>query len=138
MSERAYPDDGTNASRNEVNGAGEAPPRGGELNAAITSALVGIHHRYLGRGPTSASTWHHDNVIVTLMFGVLTPAEQSLAHSSHADAVAQMRAAFQEVMAKDFGEAVERVTGRELVEFVSGNNVETGVVSEVFIMDANV
>ena len=27
--------------------------RGGELNAAVTSALVGIHNVHLGRGPTS-------------------------------------------------------------------------------------
>ncbi len=113
-------------------------PRGGELNAAITSALVGIHHRYLGRGPTTASTWHHDNVIVTLMYGVLTPAEQSLAHGRHSDAVASMRTAFQGVMAQEFGEAVERLTGKKLVAFVSGNNIDSGVVSEVFVMDANV
>ncbi len=138
MSERAFPDEGTEAGGDEVSGAAQSPPRGGELNAAITSALVGIHHTYLGRGPTSASTWHHDNVIVTLMFGVLTPAEQSLAQSSHADAVAQMRAAFQELMAKDFGEAVERVTGRKVVAFISGNNVGAGVTSEVFVLDANV
>lgn len=118
--------------------AAEAALRGGELNAAITSALVGIHHRHLGRGPTTASTWHHDNVIVTLMYGVLTPAEQSLADGRHSEAVARMRAAFQEVMAKDFGEAVERLTGKKLLAFVSGNNVEAGVISEVFVMDANV
>lgn len=111
--------------------------RGGELNAAITSALVGIHHRYLGRGPTSASTWHHDNVVVTLMYGVLTLAEQSLAQTPHADAVASMRSAFQGVMAEEFAAAVERLTGRKMVVFVSGNNVESGVISEVFVLDAN-
>jgi len=42
---------------------------GGELNQAITSALVGIHNKYLGRGPRSALTFYHDNVIVTLMYG---------------------------------------------------------------------
>jgi hypothetical protein len=30
--------------------------KGGELNAALTSALVGIQTRYLGRGPKTAST----------------------------------------------------------------------------------
>ena len=57
---------------------------GGELNAAITSALVGIHTESLGRGPTSASTFHHGNVLVTLMHGVLTNAEKSLAKTDRA------------------------------------------------------
>ena len=118
--------------------ADTALPRGGELNAAITSAIVGIHHRYLGRGPTSASTLHHDNVVVTLMYGVLTLAEQSLAQGSDAKAVASMRAAFQGLMAQEFSEAVERLTDRQVLEFVSGNNVETGVVCEVFVLDADV
>jgi uncharacterized protein YbcI len=48
---------------------------GGELNAAITSALVGIHHKYLGRGPETASTFHYGNVLVTLMNDVLAHAE---------------------------------------------------------------
>jgi hypothetical protein len=32
---------------------------GGELNAGITSSLVGIHHKYLGRGPVTATTFHY-------------------------------------------------------------------------------
>ena len=35
--------------------------RGGELNAALTSALVGIHTNYLGRGPKTASTFYQGN-----------------------------------------------------------------------------
>jgi len=37
---------------------------GGELNAAVTSALVGIHNRYLRRGPKTASTFHYGSVLV--------------------------------------------------------------------------
>lgn len=138
MSERETERGNGRAGRETRRAEGATAPRGGELNAAITSALVGIHHRHLGRGPTTASTWHRDNVIVTVMYGVLTPAEQSLANSPQADAVANMRAAFQGVMAKDFGEAVERLTGKKVVAFISGNNVESGVVSEVFVLDADV
>ncbi len=50
-------------------------PVGGELNAAVTSALVGIYTEYLGRGPKTASTFHHGNVLLTLMNDVLTQAE---------------------------------------------------------------
>lgn len=109
--------------------------KGGELNAAITSALIGIHTEYLGRGPRSASTFHHDNVVVTLMHEVLTQAEKSLTRSDQIEAVNQMRHRFQTTMEPRFRAAIERLTGRTVIAFVSGNNVEPDVAAEIFILD---
>jgi uncharacterized protein YbcI len=109
--------------------------RGGDLNAAITSALVGIQNQYLGRGPKSASTFHKDNVVVTLMYDVMTQAERSLAAAAHEEAVNQMRHLFQKTMQGDFIEAVERLTGAKVTAFISGNNVSPDVACELFILD---
>ena len=111
------------------------PMTGGELNAAVTSAMVGIHTEYLGRGPKTASTFHKDNVIVTLMHEVMTPAERSLARGARGDAVTQMRHMFQETMEADFKAAVERCTGREVIAFISGNHVDPDMAAEIFILD---
>ena len=111
-------------------------PTGGELNAAITSALVGIHTEHLGRGPSSASTFHHDNVLVTLMCQVMTPAEKTLAAGPRSDAVTIMRHLYQETMEADFRAAVERITGRKVVVFISGNHLDPDVASEVFVLDS--
>ena len=108
---------------------------GGELNAAVTSALVGIHGRYLGRGPKTASTFHYGNVLVTLMNEVLTSAEKSVALNGQLDAVSHMRHLFQQTMEDDFREAVERLTGRKVLAFISGNHVEPDVAAELFILD---
>jgi uncharacterized protein YbcI len=116
--------------------AGTDVQSGGELNAAITSAIVGIHHRYLGRGPTSASTFHHENVVVTIMHGVLTLAEETLAQGAGEKSVASMRQAFQGLMEDEFTKAVERLTGRRVLDFVSGTNVCAGVACEVFVLDS--
>jgi uncharacterized protein YbcI len=114
----------------------QAPLRGGELNAAVTSALVGIQNQYLGRGPKTASTFHHQNVLVTLMHGVLTPAELSLTEEEHRrDAVTNIRHLFQQTMENDFREAVERLTGRSVVAFISGNHVSPDIAAELFILD---
>lgn len=115
---------------------GESRLTGGELNAAITSALVGIQNAHLGRGPTTASTFHHGNVVVTIMSEVMTPAETTLAKSSKGDAVIQMRNLFQETMEGDFRQAVESLTGRKVVAFISGNHVAPDVAAETFILDA--
>ena len=108
---------------------------GGELNAAVTSALVGIHNQYLGRGPKTASTFHYDNVLVTLMNDVLTRAEKSLAEAQHSQAVSQMRNLFQTTMEDEFREAVERLTGRKVVAFISGNHTNPDIAAELFIRD---
>jgi uncharacterized protein YbcI len=109
--------------------------RGGELNAAVTSALVGIHTQHLGRGPTTASTFHYRNVVVTLMHDVLTQAERSLSGSDHGDSVRQIREKFQRVMEPDFREAVERLSGRRVVAFVAGNQIEPDIAAELFVLD---
>ena len=108
---------------------------GGELNAAITSAVVGIHTRYLGRGPKSANTFHKDSVVVTLMYGVMTQAERSLASASNEDAVTNMRHLFQKTMEADFIEAVERLAGQSVLAFVSGNHIEPDIAVELFILE---
>ncbi|HYB25068.1 MAG TPA: Na-translocating system protein MpsC family protein [Solirubrobacteraceae bacterium] len=108
---------------------------GGELNAAITSALVGIHHEYLGRGPETASTFHHGNVLVTLMHEVLTHAEKSLTQNGQSGAVDHIRRLFQETMEADFREAVERLTGRKVLAFISGNHIDPDIATELFILD---
>ncbi len=109
---------------------------GGELNAAITSSLVGIQNAYLGRGPTKASTFHHGNVVVTIMHEVMTPAERTLAKTNKGGDVIHMRHLFQETMSADFTEVVERLTGCRVVAFISGNNVNPDVAAETFILDA--
>ncbi len=109
--------------------------RGGELNAAVTSALVGIHTQHLGRGPTTASTFHHRNILVTLMHDVLTHAERALSRGEHVESVRHIRHLFQRAMEPDFREAVERLTGRRVVAFVSGNQLEPDIAAELFVLD---
>ena len=111
------------------------PLKGGELNAAVTSALVGIHTEYLGRGPRRASTFHYGNVLVTLMHDVLTHAEKSLARTNRGEAVNHIHQLYQETMQADFCAAVERLTGRKVVAFIGGNQFAPDVASEVFILD---
>jgi uncharacterized protein YbcI len=106
----------------------------GELNAAVTSALVGIHTEYLGRGPGSASTFHHGNVLVTVMHGVLTPAEKSLVRTNRTEAVSHIRQLFQETMKADLCAAVEHLTERSVLAFISGNDIDNDVAAEVFIL----
>jgi uncharacterized protein YbcI len=115
--------------------AENGPLKGGELNAAVTSALVGIQTEFLGRGPRSASTFHHGNVLVTLMHDVLTNAEKSLARTNRGEAVSHIRHLFQQTMEAEFRAAVERLTDRKVIAFISGNQIDPDIAAELFILD---
>jgi len=109
---------------------------GGELNAAVTSALVGIHTRYVGRGPERASTFYNGNVVVTIMYDVMTHEEKSLVRAHHESTVETIRRDFQETMEADFRGAVEQLTGCAVTGFISGYCVEPDILAEVFVLDA--
>jgi uncharacterized protein YbcI len=110
--------------------------RGGELNAALGSAVVGIYRVHLGRGPSSASTFHNDEVVMVLMRGVMTHAEKTLALSGSGHDVTNMRQLFQQTMEPDLRMAVERLTGRDVIACISGNHLDPDIAVELFILDA--
>jgi uncharacterized protein YbcI len=110
--------------------------RGGELNAALASAVVGIYRTHLGRGPSSACTLHNDDVVTVVMREVMTNAEKTLAQTGSGVDVTNMRRLFQATMQGDFTAAVERLTGRKVIAFISGNHVDPDVAVETFILDA--
>lgn len=110
-------------------------PAGGELNAALTSAIVGIHNEQVGRGPSRAYSFHYDDVVVTIMHQVMTRAELTLVASGEAEAVTATRALYQRAMKPEFVAAVERLTGRTVVAFVSGNHPDPDIAVEVFMLD---
>jgi uncharacterized protein YbcI len=109
--------------------------RGGELNAALTSAIVGIHTNHLGRGPSSALTFHNENVVAVLMRDVMTQVEKTLSRSGSGQAVSDMRHLYQQTMADEFKAAVERLTGRQVVAFISGNHIDPDIAVELFVLD---
>jgi uncharacterized protein YbcI len=105
------------------------------LNEEITGALVGVHTRYLGHGPTSAVTFQHDNVVVTLMREVLSKAEMLPAQNGSKAAVHRARDLYRREMEGDLRAAVERLTGRGGVAFVGASQLEQDVAAEIFILD---
>ena len=111
------------------------PLAGGELNAALTRALVGIQTEQLDHGPTRAIAFHRDNVVVAVMHGVLNGAEQALVHNGSHDDVDQARRLFRQVMEADFRTAVERLTGRRVIAFLGANHLEPDVAAEIFVLD---
>ena len=78
-----------------LNEAPRAPARGGELNAAISNAIVQILSEFAGRGPTKARTIHSGKLIVCVLEDTMTKAERSLSAGGHDGIVLDGRHALQ-------------------------------------------
>lgn len=109
---------------------------GGQLLAAISTAIVSLLREHYGRGPMKAKTYALDDLVVCVMRGSgFTPLEQTIMDSGEPDRVIAMREDFQRVMATRYKQLIEELTGRTVVAFLSQAHVEPDITMEIFFMD---
>jgi uncharacterized protein YbcI len=115
-----------------------APRPSGQLNAAVSSAVVGLFSKHVGRGPTKARTTIEGNLVVVLLRDGMTTAEKSLMRAGKETEVQQLRRAFQETMEADLVDTVERLTKGTVSAFMSANHSDPDIAAEIFVMDRTV
>lgn len=108
---------------------------GGELNAAIATAVVRVHSRYAGRGPTRAQAFHTRNVVVLLLEDTMTREERSLAAGGKKDTAWHMRRQLQSTMRASLIGAIEELTHCNVVAFMSDNHIDPDLAAELFVLD---
>jgi uncharacterized protein YbcI len=108
---------------------------GGALLASISNAVVRIVHEYTGRGPTKARTSVRDDVVVCVLQESLLKAERSLIDDHKEGLVVEMRRSFQQTMRQDLSAAVEMLTERKVIAFMSDSQLEPDYSVEVFVLE---
>jgi uncharacterized protein YbcI len=112
------------------------PLHGGQLLAAISTTIVAILREHYGRGPMKAKTYALDDIIVCVMRGSgFTALEKTIMESGEPDRVVAMRHDFQRVMATRYSRAIEELTGRKVVAFLSQAHVDPDITIEIFFID---
>jgi uncharacterized protein YbcI len=106
----------------------------GDMLTGISDGLVALLKEFYGRGPTKAKSYYEDDLVVCLLRGGFSRVEQTLLAGGRGAAVIQQRIEFQELMRARFEEVVERVTGRRVIGFMSGNQQHPDIMCEVFIL----
>jgi uncharacterized protein YbcI len=115
---------------------GPTPPvLDGAVRSAISQAVVRIHAEHYGKGATQAKTYAWDNVVVTVLADVLTTAERTLVEFARDETVRDVRTVFQYTMADTFRSAVEEITGRQVLSFMSQVDPASGYGVEVFVLE---
>ena len=107
---------------------------GGALLTALSNAVVQIVREYTGRGPTQARASIRDNVVLVLMQETLLKAEHSLINDRKGALVVEMRRSFQQTMREELSAAVEQLTGRAVIAFMSDSHLEPDYSAEIFVL----
>jgi uncharacterized protein YbcI len=100
----------------------------------ISNSISRLHKEFVGRGPTNSRTTIDGNLVVCLLEGGYTRAEQTLTANDKGDLVAAGRLGLQDAMRKAMIAAVEQTTGRRVHSFMSANDLEQNLQVEVFVL----
>ena len=103
---------------------------------AISASMVECYGRVYGHDRTTATTYINDNVVVCVLENILTERENALVAEGSRGEVIDGRVAFQTDTEDEFTAAIERLTHRRVVAFLSANQTTPGVACELFFLDA--
>jgi len=111
------------------------PLTGDALLVAVTDAMVGLHERYHHRVPVTAKTLLlGGDLIACVLGGVYTDVEKTMIELQHTTVVQETRSAFQTAMQHKFISAVEDLSGRDVLAFISNHHVGPDMEIELFML----
>lgn len=103
--------------------------------AELSRRIVQILREGSGRGPTRCrSHWAGDDIILVVLGDIFTRTERMLIREGREDAVLVQRSALHEVLKDRMIAAVEEMTQRQVVAFMSACRSEPDVSAEVFLL----
>jgi uncharacterized protein YbcI len=115
--------------------AADARLAGEELLTAVTEAMVAFHQRYHHRQPVTAKTLMlGDDLIACVLGGVYTDVEQTMIEMQRSTIVQETRNEFQNAMQDKFIDAIERLSGRRVLAFISNHHVGPDIEIELFLL----
>lgn len=112
-----------------------SPSDGQSPSAAISNAVVRLLAESTGRGPTQARTTIDRDLVAVVLADTLTKGERYLVDNGRIEHVLEMRRGYQDAMKDECSAAVEEITGRKVVAFMSANNVDPDIAVEIFILE---
>ena len=118
-----------------MTGTDSAQQHGGGLTVAISDAVVQLLHEYTGRGPTKARTTIDRDAIFVVLRDTMTKAERRLHEQGDGDLVLETRRRFQAGMRTDLVAAIEHLTARTVMAFMSTNHLDPDLACEVFVLE---
>jgi uncharacterized protein YbcI len=107
----------------------------GNLSRDISRAMVNLFKEYVGRGPSHAHSYIHQDLVVVVLRDTMITAERTLAEEGEEDLVRGVRRVFQGKFRDDANGTIERLTGQRVEAFLSDHDVDEDIVIEAFVLE---
>ncbi len=103
------------------------PLTGDALLVGVTDAMVALHQRYHHRAPVTAKTLMlGGDLLACVLGGVYTDVEKTMIELQRTTIVQETRSAFQNAMQHKFIADIERLSGRDVLAFISNHHESDG------------
>jgi uncharacterized protein YbcI len=106
-----------------------------ELALAISTAVVGVLRDHTGRGPTQARTYIADDLVTCVVRDTLTKGERTLVEHGRGEHVLNTRKEWQDTMGAELTAAVEELTKRKVIAYLSQNHIDPDLGIESFVLE---
>ncbi len=117
--------------KSEVNGTAEQAQL-----AEISKSMMRVYKEQFGREPERAhSHYVGPDAIACFLRGTLTRAERRLSTLDEHQRLRDMRMLFQYSAEDEFRLAIEDITGRVVIAFISGIDTRSDIASEIFMLE---
>lgn len=117
----------------ELPGTARPLPRSG---TEISNQVVGLFRDLSGKGPSRCKThWAGPDLLVVLLRGGFTVAEQTLYEGGRGLSVRESRHALQDILQDRLTGVIEQLTGRQVQAFMSTSHQDPDLQAELFLLE---
>jgi len=123
----------------DVSEAGVGPgtgETGGELLTRISNEMAHAQKKFFGKGPNAAKSYMLDDMLIIVMRGGFTTAEETMLEFGQQDMVREFRQLFENEMAERLCTMIEDLTGRKVLTYQSQILFQPDVAVEMFLFDS--
>jgi len=130
--------DGTELHPEDVAAMREPDEEGnGTLRQDISAAMVALYKEHFGKGPTRCRTYFPPDLVIVVLGGGYSAAEQTMLEAGRWYEVRQARQLWQDSMQARFVDAIEKLTGRTVAAFMSANRQDPDLAVEMFVLESD-
>jgi uncharacterized protein YbcI len=109
------------------------PESAAELAGRISDEIAAIHEESYGEAIESIQTYIQEDFVLCILDVSLLPHERTLlGHERGEDSIRAVRREFQQAIAPTFAAAVEHMTGRRVIGFLSETHIDPSFNVEFF------
>jgi uncharacterized protein YbcI len=110
--------------------------QGGRLLVAVADGVVRLLRDFAGKGPTACKAhWAGPDILVVMLRGGFTTAEQTLFEGGHGHAVRESRMMLQDTLEARMSAMVEELTGRKVIAFMNASHQGPDLTAALFVFE---